>query len=79
MHADLAARIPELGRHPAEKARAMFTKHADRIFFATDFMVYDKLILGSGGDADNPTDDDAYTFFRNAGASSKPMTATGST
>ena len=63
MHADLAARIPELGRHAPEKARAMFTKYADRLLFATDFMVYNKLILGSGGDADNPTDDDANTFY----------------
>ena len=63
MFADLAARIPELGRHAPEKVRTLFTKHADRIFFATDFMVYDKLILGSGGDADRPTDDDAVTFF----------------
>ncbi len=63
MHADLAARIPELGRHAPEKARAMFTKYADRLFFATDFMVYNKLILGSGGDSDNPTDDDAHTFY----------------
>ena len=64
MHADLAARIPELGRAAPEKVRAMFTKYADRIFFATDFMVYNKLILGSGGDADNPTDDDAHTFYQ---------------
>ena len=59
MHADLAARIPELGRHEPEKLRRLFTKHAGRILFATDFMIYDKLILGSGGDADRPTDDDA--------------------
>ena len=64
MHADLAARIPELGRHDPEKVRALFTKHADRILFGTDFMVYDRLILGSGGDAERPTDDDAVTFYR---------------
>ena len=64
MNADLAARIPELGRHDPEKARRIFTKHADRIFFATDFMVTEKLILGSGGDADKPTDDDAITFYK---------------
>jgi hypothetical protein len=64
LHADLAARIPELGRHEPEKVRQMFTKHADRIFFATDFMVYDKLILGSGGDADKPKDEDAVTFYQ---------------
>ena len=63
MYADFAARIPELGRHAPEKARAMFTKYADRLLFATDFMVYNKLILGSGGDSDNPTDEDAHTFY----------------
>jgi predicted TIM-barrel fold metal-dependent hydrolase len=64
LNADLAARIPEVGRHDPEKVRSLFTKHADRILFATDFMVYDKLILGSGGDADKPTDDDAQTFYQ---------------
>jgi predicted TIM-barrel fold metal-dependent hydrolase len=63
MHADLAARIPELGRHDTEKMNRLFTKHAGRIFFATDFMVYDKLILGSGGDNDKPTNDDAVVFY----------------
>lgn len=63
MYADLAARIPEIGRHDPEKVRRLFTKHADRILFASDFMVYDKLILGSGGDNDNPTDDDAVVFY----------------
>lgn len=64
LNADLAARIPELGRQDPEKLRKLFTKHADRIFFATDFMVYDKLILGSGGDADKPTEDDAVAFYQ---------------
>lgn len=63
MYADLAARIPELGRHDPKKVRALFEKHQDRILFATDFMVYKKLILGSGGDSDQPTDDDAVEFF----------------
>lgn len=63
MYADLAARIPELGRHDPARVRQLFEKHQDRILFATDFMVYGKLILGSGGDAENPTDDDAVEFF----------------
>ena len=63
MYADLAARIPELRRHDPAQVRRLFTKHQDRIVFATDFMVYDKLILGSGGDADKPTDDDAVVFY----------------
>lgn len=62
-HADLAARVPELGRHDPARVRRLFEKHADRILFATDFMVYDRLILGSGGDADRPGDDDAATFY----------------
>lgn len=64
MHADLAARIPELGRHAPEEVRRVLVKHAGRIFFATDFMIYNKLILGSGGDADQPTDEDALTFYQ---------------
>jgi hypothetical protein len=63
MHADMAARIPELGRHDPVRVRQLFEKHQDRILFATDFMVYDKLILGSGGDSENPSDDDGVEFF----------------
>lgn len=63
MNADLAARIPEIGRHAPEKVRRLFVKHQDRIFFATDFQVYDRLTLGSGGSGPAPTDADAETFF----------------
>ena len=64
MFADLAARIPEIGRHDPERVRRLFTKHQDRILFASDFMVYERLILGSAGDAENPTDEEGETFFR---------------
>ena len=63
MMVDLAARVPELGRHDPAIVRELFTKHQERILFATDFMVYDKLILGSGGDDDQPTDDDGVDFY----------------
>jgi len=63
MMADLAARIPEVGRHDPEQVRRLFTKHQDRIVFATDFQVYDRLILGSSGNEPPPTDADAQTFF----------------
>ncbi|MGZ8938697.1 MAG: amidohydrolase family protein [Limisphaerales bacterium] len=63
MMADLAARIPEIGRHAPEKVRRLFIKHQDRILFGTDFQVYDRLTLGSGGSGPAPTDDDARTFF----------------
>ena len=63
MRADLAARIPEIGRHDPEQVRRLFLKHQDRIFFATDFQVYDRLTLGSSGKEPPPTDADAETFY----------------
>lgn len=64
MMADVAARLPEVGRHPPEQVRALFEKYQDRIFLATDFMVYNRLILGSAGDAERPTDHDALVFYQ---------------
>ncbi len=64
MLVDLAARIPEIGRHDPEKVRALFIKQQDRILFATDFQVYDRMTLGSGGSGPAPTESDAIDFFR---------------
>jgi len=63
MMVDLAARVPEIGRHPADAVRKFFMKYQDRILFATDFQVYDRLTLGSGGNGPAPTDEDAAVFF----------------
>jgi len=63
MMVDLAARIPEIGRHDPAKVRRLFIKHQDRIFFGTDFQVYDRLILGSSGNEPPPSDRDAEIFF----------------
>jgi predicted TIM-barrel fold metal-dependent hydrolase len=63
MMVDLAARIPEIGRHDPERVRRLFIKHQDRILFATDFQVLDRLILGSSGDEPPPSDADAEVFF----------------
>jgi len=63
MMADVAARIPEIGRHDPAKVRRLFEKHQDRILFGTDFMVYDRLILGSSGNEPPPTDDQAVEFY----------------
>ena len=35
MMADLAARIPEIGRHDPEQVRRLFLKYQDRILFGT--------------------------------------------
>jgi predicted TIM-barrel fold metal-dependent hydrolase len=63
MNADVAARIPEIGRQDPEKVRKIFIKHADRIFFATDFQVYERMILGSSGSGPAPTEEDANVFY----------------
>src|SRR6266568_2237802 len=60
----LAALNRVIGRHDAEKVRRLFIKYQDRILFATDFQVYNRLTLGSGGSGPTPTDDDAAVFFQ---------------
>ncbi|HNQ90720.1 MAG TPA: amidohydrolase family protein [Verrucomicrobiota bacterium] len=71
-NADLAARIPEIGRHHPDRVRQLFIKHADRILFGTDFQVLgwmrnnqpqERLILGSSGNEPPPTDAQALEFF----------------
>lgn len=64
MFADVAARIPEAGRHPPESLRSLFAKHQDRFVFGSDFMVNTRYILGSAGDAERPSDADAILFFQ---------------
>jgi predicted TIM-barrel fold metal-dependent hydrolase len=39
LNLDTAARIGEIGRHPAEEVRAFFLKHQDRVIFGTDLTV----------------------------------------
>ncbi len=64
MRVDIAARVPEIGRHDPERVRAFFVKHQDRILFATDFQIYDRMTLGSGGNGPPPTEADAIDFFQ---------------
>jgi predicted TIM-barrel fold metal-dependent hydrolase len=64
MMVDIAARVPEFGRHDPSQVRAFFVKNQDRILFGTDFQVYDRMILGSGGNGPPPTESDALAFFQ---------------
>lgn len=56
LYIDIAARVPELGRHPAEAVRALFEKFSERILFATDIgIMQDRtgglaFTLGSSGE-----------------------------
>jgi hypothetical protein len=65
MMVDLAARIPEIGRHDPCRVHDLFVKYQDRIFFATDFQSLERLmILGSSGNEAPPSEADAEVFFR---------------
>lgn len=65
LRVDLAARVPELGRHDPEVMRKILIDHADRVLFGTDLGVgpgtYD-LMLGSTG-SEPPNDADIERFF----------------
>jgi len=60
---DIAARVPEIGRHPAEQVRRLFVDFQDRIVFGTDIGISNGgLMLGSTG-GDQPTEADAARFY----------------
>ncbi|MCX7944566.1 MAG: amidohydrolase [Deltaproteobacteria bacterium] len=62
---DIAARVPEFGRHNAKKMHDFFIRYQDRILFGTDIGVYsDSLWLGSKGFEPEPSDEDAVEFYR---------------
>jgi predicted TIM-barrel fold metal-dependent hydrolase len=52
LYIDLAARLPELGKHPPDVLRPIFARHRDRILFGTDFGVMgpEAFMLGSTGE-----------------------------
>jgi predicted TIM-barrel fold metal-dependent hydrolase len=39
LYVDTSARLGEIGRHPAERVRAFFVKHQDRILFGSDIVI----------------------------------------
>jgi predicted TIM-barrel fold metal-dependent hydrolase len=64
LYIDTAARIPEMGRHPAEKLRAFFLEFQDRILFGSDLGVGpepEPLFLGSSGpDPSTPAEEKLF-------------------
>ena len=63
MFVDIAARVPEIGRHPPDKVRAFFIKYQDRILFGTDIIVTPQSMqLGSVSEKP-PTFEDAVRFY----------------
>lgn len=61
-YVDLAARVPELGRHDPAEVRDVFMRHQDRILFATDIVVVKQrgetsYTLGSGGEEPDTYDE----------------------
>ena len=67
-YVDIAARVPEIGRHPPERVRDLFIRHADRILFGSDIVIgrtgrgRDVLVLGSSGFED-ATPEEIPLFF----------------
>ena len=62
VYVDTAARVPEFGRHPADKVRAFFIQFQDRILFGTDLAIGPKYWqLGSVSETPVGLEDAAFT------------------
>lgn len=65
LYIDIAARVPEFGRHNAKKMHDFFIRYQGRILFGTDIGIYsNSLWLGSKGFEEEPNDEDAIEFYR---------------
>lgn len=62
LYVDIAARLPEIGRHDPAQVRAVFERHQDRILFGTDLGLNNGLMLGSVG-ATEPGLGDLFLFY----------------
>lgn len=63
IYMDIAARVPEIGRHPVDKARAFFIKYQDRILFGTDLIVTPHSMQLGSVSKEPPTFEDALRFY----------------
>ena len=62
LYVDVAARLPEIGRHDPAKVRALFIKHQRRILFGTDLGLHRGIMLGSVGE-NRPGLPDVFLFY----------------
>ncbi|MCC6748200.1 MAG: amidohydrolase family protein [Deltaproteobacteria bacterium] len=62
-YVDVAARVPELGRHPAHKARAFYVKYQDRVLFGTDLIVTPNGMQLGSVSPNPPTFEDALKYY----------------
>lgn len=62
LYVDVAARVPEIGRHDPAKVRALFIKHQRRILFGTDLGLHNGIMLGSVG-RKRPRLPDVFLFY----------------
>ncbi|MCA9539327.1 MAG: amidohydrolase family protein [Myxococcales bacterium] len=63
LYVDVAARLPEIGRHDPAKVRALFIRFQDRILFGTDLGFHQRsIMLGSVG-KDRPRLIDIFWYY----------------
>lgn len=63
LYVDTAARLGEIGRQPAEKLRAIFVEHRERILFGTDFSMFGPELMLGAPDGTRPGPAEADLFF----------------
>jgi predicted TIM-barrel fold metal-dependent hydrolase len=62
LYADIAARLPEFGRHRADQVSALFEDFPDRFLFGTDLGIGQGIMLGSVG-REEPMIFDIFEFY----------------
>jgi predicted TIM-barrel fold metal-dependent hydrolase len=60
---DIAARVPELGKHPAQEGQDFFTRHQDRILFGTDLAFWENCDVQGAGPCKNFTVEEDQNFY----------------
>ncbi len=60
---DTAARIGELGKHPAEEGKEFFNKYQDRVMFGTDMAFWENCDVEGAGPCKDFTLEDIRSFY----------------